>query len=75
MSNRRGLPKKIISDKRTNFVGGKKKLQQLATNQSKLQERDHQIRWHFISPSAPHFGGVHETMVKAAKKYLMQAID
>ena len=72
MSSRRGLPQELISDNGTNFKGADAKLRDLV---SKLDnERTTQsiankgVTWRFNPPLAPHFGGVHETMVKAAKR-------
>ncbi|XP_004208193.2 uncharacterized protein LOC101238659 [Hydra vulgaris] len=28
------------------------------------------VKWHFNTPIGPHFGGVHETMIKSAKKVI-----
>ena len=72
MSSRRGLPQELISDNGTNFKGADAELRDLV---SKLDnERTTQsiankgVTWRFNPPLAPHFGGVHETMVKAAKR-------
>ena len=73
MCNRRGVPNEVLSDNGTNFVGGQRELQEIMNSQETLQERHQQVRWQFIPPGAPHFGGVHETMIKAAKKAI-QAI-
>jgi hypothetical protein len=71
MTSRRGMPAHMYSDNGTNFVGGNNELRELVD----LQERQIQdatskygITWHFNPPDAPHFGGIHETMVKAAKR-------
>ena len=32
-------------------------------------------KWHFNSPLAPHFSGVHEIMIKAAKKAIYAILD
>ncbi|XP_070547615.1 uncharacterized protein [Ptychodera flava] len=72
MTNRRGLPCEMMSDNGGNFVGADKELRQLV----KLLDRDRirkatanrRIKWNFNPPLAPHFGGVHETMIKAAKR-------
>ena len=72
MVNRRGLPKEVISDNGTNFVGANKELQELVSLLDKDKINDaicnQGIKWHFNPPLAPHFGGVHETMIKAAKR-------
>ena len=71
-SIRGGLPQELISDNGTNFKGTDAELRDLV---SKLDnERTTQtiankgVTWRFKPPLAPHFGGVPETMVKAAKR-------
>lgn len=72
MASRRGMPQEVISDNGTNFVGANKELQQLVSFLDKDKIYDNTsnrgVKWHFNPPLAPHFGGVHETMIKAAKK-------
>ena len=70
--SRRGVPSDIISDNGSNFVGAVSELKRL------VGDLDHQkvtneltalgATWHFNPPAAPHFGGVHESMVKSAKR-------
>ena len=72
MTSRRGLPQEMMSDNGTNFVGAQAELQDLVKrlDQEKIKNSlaNKGIKWHFNPPSGPHFGGVHETMIKAAKK-------
>jgi ribonuclease HI len=72
MTNRRGLPTDVISDNGTNFVGAvselKELFQKIDKNAVRRSAADRRIRWHFNPPGAPHFGGVFETMIKAAKR-------
>ena len=72
MSNRRGLPEEMLSDNGTNFVGANEELRKL-TCDSKLKENlvQKKVKWIFNPPSAPHFGGVYETMIKAAKRAIL----
>lgn len=62
----------IISDNSSNFVGADKELRelvdQLDRNKITRSTSHRGIQWHFNPPLAPHFGGMHETMIKAAKK-------
>lgn len=71
-TSRRGVPKEMISDNGTNFVGAVNELKELVgqLDKDKIQGRTAQkgVKWTFNPPGAPHFGGVHEVMVKAAKK-------
>ncbi|CAC5423300.1 unnamed protein product [Mytilus coruscus] len=72
MVNRRGLPKEIISDNGTNFVGANRELKELValSDNNKIQNSicNQGIKWHFNPQLAPHFGGIHETMIKSAKR-------
>lgn len=77
MASRRGLPEEMFSDNGTNFKGADAELKLLM---SKLDDdrilqsaANKGVTWHFNPPLAPHFGGVHETMIKSAKKAI-QAI-
>ena len=72
MINRRGLPQEVISDNGGNFVGADNELRKLVMklDKDKIQKSaaNQHINWHFNPPLAPHFGGVHEIMIKAAKR-------
>ena len=71
MVSRRGLPTDVLSDNGTNFIGAKNELEQLeALDREKIQEDtgSYGVKWHFNLPLAPHFSGVHEVMIRAAKK-------
>ncbi|XP_055622523.1 uncharacterized protein LOC129766091 [Toxorhynchites rutilus septentrionalis] len=79
---RRGKCSHIYSDNGTNFVGARNELRELL---QKLQCRKHHeeiriqcaqdgINWHFIPPSAPHFGGLWEAAVRSAKKHLLRIL-
>ena len=71
-TNRRGLPIKMLSDRGTNFVGADKELKELISTMdtTKIISRtaDKGVTWQFNPPLAPHWGGVHEVMIKAAKR-------
>ncbi|GFX70637.1 integrase catalytic domain-containing protein [Trichonephila clavipes] len=64
-SARRGAPCHIYSDNGTNFVGARRKLDEiqklwlsLPTNEAiSYYLSKSSIDWHFIPPSSPHFGG------------------
>ena len=76
MINRRGLSEEIVSDNGTNFVAAEKELRKL-TNQIVKDPKfvstisSKKIKWTFNPPYAPHFGGVFEIMIKAAKKAIV----
>ena len=70
--SRRGVPKHVLSDNSTNFVGANRELKELvsAFDQDKISNTggNRGIQWSFNLPLAPHFGGIHESMVKSAKR-------
>ena len=80
--SRRGLPRHIHSDNGGNFRGAKKDLeelhQMLATSEMTVALRsfflDHLITWHTIPERTPHFGGLWEAAVKAAKYHLKRVV-
>ncbi|XP_065941558.1 uncharacterized protein [Magallana gigas] len=78
MVSRRGLPTEVISDNGTNCVGGNNELTELVglLDHTKIQQSTANlgVKWHFNPPLAPHFGGVHEIMIKAAKRAIYAVI-
>ncbi|XP_053392355.1 uncharacterized protein LOC128555028 [Mercenaria mercenaria] len=72
ISSRRGLPEKVYSDNGTNFIEAYKELLELYNqmDKQKIIEKgnSHRVKWHFNPPQAPHFGKLHESMVKSAKR-------
>jgi hypothetical protein len=81
--NRRGIPKEIISDNGTNLRGAERELGQLLVglNQETIISEtqptsavSHNIQWKFITPAAPHFGGVWERMIRLTKDSLYQTL-
>ena len=79
MTNRRGMPQEIISDNAGNFIAAEKELKHL------WQQKDldvlsncfakNAIKWSFIPPMAPHFGGIHESMIKSAKRAIKDILS
>ena len=78
MVNRRGIPKEVYSDNGTNFVAGERELReavaQLDEQKIAVTAVDRRIKWRFNPPAAPHFGGVHEALVKTSKKAIYSVL-
>lgn len=80
--SRRGIPSDIFSDNGTNFVGAKRSLSEMHevvlnsqhNTKVSLFLASSSIQWHFIPPSAPHFGGLWEAGVKSTKFHLKRVI-
>ena len=79
---RRGIPDQIFSDNGTNFRRASSTLHELyKLFQSNGFEQTTQdftsaqgIKWSFIPPSAPHFGGLWESGVKSVKFHLRRVV-
>ncbi|XP_011859672.1 PREDICTED: uncharacterized protein LOC105557117 [Vollenhovia emeryi] len=73
---RRGICSQMVSDNGTNFVGAARELREIYEFLKKEQQTiaDHMARqkmkWKFIPPRSPHFGGLWEAAVKATKRHL-----
>ncbi|XP_054085783.1 uncharacterized protein LOC128921654 [Zeugodacus cucurbitae] len=76
--SRRGPCRDLYSDNGTAFVGANRLLKEdLAAWQSENNQRflaDTGTHWHFITPSAPHQGGIWEAAVKSAKHHLIRCV-
>ncbi|XP_038106946.1 uncharacterized protein LOC119766462 [Culex quinquefasciatus] len=71
----RGISSEIWSDRGTNFVGAdrhiREHLQSPELNRAVNQYMSVlKVKWTFITPSAPHMGGIWEAAVKSMKKHL-----
>ena len=74
MISRRGRPLEIVSDNGGNFVSTDKQLRDITAELGQPKVRKslaiQNISWTFNPPLAPRFGGVHEVMIRAAKRAL-----
>ncbi|XP_059091770.1 uncharacterized protein LOC131887232 [Tigriopus californicus] len=70
--NTRGQPSTVYSDNGTNFVGAKNLLQEL---EWKAPREFRSVEWKFQVPGAPHWGGVHEALVRSAKTAMNNVLD
>ncbi|XP_012524631.1 uncharacterized protein LOC105830049 [Monomorium pharaonis] len=79
---RRGKPDQMYSDNATNFVGAQKQIKKLydflqtdaaQTAINSFLAEQH-TTWNFISPNAPHFGGLWEAAIKSAKFHITRII-
>ena len=72
MTSRRGLPDEMYSDNVTNFKGADNELKSLLadldSDKIKQTVTNKGVKWNFNPPMAPHFGRVHESMIKSAKR-------
>lgn len=75
---RRGQVHELWSDNGTNFVGANNYLKQIHQQQDKWANGEAaetlKIKWHFIVPSAPSWGGLWEAGVKSVKRHLTRVI-
>lgn len=81
-TSRRGKCANIYSDNKTNFHGARRcltEMHKLCLNQAHNDLITYTlakdgINWHFIPPSAPHFGGLWEAGVKSVKLHLRRVV-
>lgn len=77
---RRGKPVNIISDNGSNFVGAKNELIELgkflSQNTTQIIDFAHNegVKWKFIPPRSPHFGGLWESGVRCMKHHLKRVL-
>lgn len=72
--SRRGTPRRIYSDRGTNFIGANRELSEAvaAINQPVMAEFvSPDTEWIFNPPAAPHMGGCWERLIRTVKTNLM----
>ena len=76
---RNGQPEKKISDNGTNFVGAANEFQaafiELKKDKIIIEITEKGIKWSFIPPEAPHFGGSWERLVRSCKKAVYNVLN
>ena len=73
---RRGTPSNYFSDNGTNFVGAQAELHE-QLNAEAIEEKlaTREVKWNFNPPSAPHFGGAWERLIRPVKVALAAALS
>jgi len=76
---RRTKPNTVLSDNGTNLVGAEKELRQALKdfNHKYVEEKLRQkgIRWKFNPPTASHFGGIWERLIRSTRKILSMLLQ
>ncbi|XP_030762208.1 uncharacterized protein LOC115887024 [Sitophilus oryzae] len=78
--NRRGKPDNIFSDNGKNFIRANTELRKLyeflVNNEKEISNyaTRERIKWNFIPPRSPNFGGIWEASIKRAKFHLKHCI-
>uniref|UniRef100_A0A1Y1L369 Integrase catalytic domain-containing protein n=2 Tax=Photinus pyralis TaxID=7054 RepID=A0A1Y1L369_PHOPY len=78
--SRRGKPQNIFSDNGTTFIGANNELKELGnflkTWSVEIEESlaMYNVKWHFIPPRSPNFGGLWEAGVKRVKFHLKRIL-
>ena len=77
---RRGTPKDVVSDNGTNFVATEAELRDAVEELERSEDvaadmASNKINWRFNPPSAPHHGGVFESMIKLAKRAVYAVLE
>lgn len=76
--SRRGNPQAVYSDNGTNFVASDRLMQEAAlfwsTEKMQRYASNNYTKWHFITPGAPHEGGIWEAAVKSMKHHLRRVM-
>ncbi|XP_049699136.2 uncharacterized protein LOC126055167 [Helicoverpa armigera] len=74
--SRRGKPCQVFSDNGKNFVGAEKELSAVFQNSNDIVDfaSSNHIKFCFIPPYAPHFGGLWEAGVKSCKYHLRRVV-
>ena len=74
MTARRGWPKIMVSNNGSNFVAADREIRELVAELDQEQIRhttaNKGVEWYWNPPAAPHFGGVFEALIKAAKRVI-----
>lgn len=77
-TSRRGPCAHLYSDNGTAFVGANHLMQrdlvEWRNAYAQQQVANNGTHWHFITPAAPHQGGLWEAAVKSAKKHLLRVV-
>ena len=78
--NMRGQPRYIYSDNATTFQGAKNVIETSYKNWLKdpnfeAEMFTRKIMWIMQPPRGPHFGGLHEALIKSAKRAMYQAME
>lgn len=75
---RRGHPKNAFSDNGTNLVYADRIMQEAVQSLKQSVVQDYAswngVKWHFITPVAPHEGGIWEAAVKSMKHHLRRVM-
>lgn len=77
MIARRGTISTIVTDNGTNFIGASNYLRNIMHTNNEIAGEitcKFDLKWNFITPRAPHHGGIYEAAVKSAKYHLTRVI-